>query len=595
MIDRTTRLRLRRKIRSNQRRVEDIGYQAEDHLEKHFFKRLHRLLDVSRFVLGWLLLLILLTVGVSAQIKALGQHYQDLRPVGGGTYSEGLIGNFTNANPIYATGSVDSSVARLVFAGLFKYDSGNQLVNDLAESLKVDETGKVYTIKLRPHLKWHDGRPLTAADVIYTFQTIQNPDAKSPLFHAWRGVAIKQIDDSTISFTLSNPLAPFVHGLTTGIVPKHRLENIQASQLRSATFNTTAPIGSGPFVWDKLEVIRGKTGDNQQHIGLKSFPAYHRGAPKLTQFVIKTYDDAAQLIEGFKKQDVNAVVGLERLPEDLNNDIKIKEHTPTLTALNMIFFKTDSELLKDSKVRQALLMAVNVPAVVNGLGYPAVLADEPLLRGQLGYNPGIRQLAFNLEQTNKLLDDAGWKRPAPDQTRVNGPTKLEIKFYAKNNADFTYVSQQIQQAWQAVGVATKVVLLGDDDLNIAIGTRNYDVLLHGISIGNDPDVFAYWHSSQSDPRAASRLNFSNYKSSPADKSLEAGRSRTDAGLRAAKYLPFLQSWRSDVPAMALYQPRFLYLTRGPLFGFESKTINSATDRFNNVENWMIREDYVPKP
>ena len=128
-----------------------------------------------------------------------------------------------------------------------------------------------------------------------------------------------------------------------------------------------------------------------------------------------------------------------------------------------------------------------------------------------------------------------------------------------------------------------------------IDNRDYDAILYGISIGVDPDVFAYWHSSQADPRATNRLNFSNYKSAVADRALEAGRSRVDVALRAAKYTPFLQSWSTDAPAQILYQPRFLYITNGQLFGFEPKTMNVAADRFNNVHNWKIIQARTLKP
>ncbi len=184
--------------------------------------------------------------------------------------------------------------------------------------------------------------------------------------------------------------------------------------------------------------------------------------------------------------------------------------------------------------------------------------------------------------------------PAGPQIRTNGTAKLELKLVAQNNPDYIYITQQLQKAWATLGIGTQVTLVTDSELQTSITGRNYDVLLYGISMGTDPDVFAYWHSTQADPRAQSRLNFSDYKSTVVDKALESGRNRLDPALRAAKYLPFLQTWRNDAPAIALYQPRFLYITRGPLAGFESKTINSATDRFANVENWMIRQEHTVK-
>ncbi|HSX24161.1 MAG TPA: peptide ABC transporter substrate-binding protein, partial [Candidatus Saccharimonadales bacterium] len=562
VIDRPTRLRWRRRFRRSRKQVEEMGVQAEERLERHFFKRLSRLIDVRRFVAGWVLLMVLLAGIVGLQLRGLGKYYQELKPVPGGTYSEGMAGSFTNANPLYATGLVDTSVSKLIFAGLLKYDSNNHLIGDLAQSWKVSEDGKVYTFVLKPHLTWQDGQALTADDVVFTFQTARNPDAKSPLFHAWQDVTIKAVDARTITFSLPNPLAPFIYGLTAGIIPKHSLEAVPIAQLRSSTFNTAHPIGAGPFKWETIEIVAGNNDINEQHIGLRAFDGYHGGAPALQQFVIKTYPDENQLIASFQKQEINAMVGLNSMPDALAHKADIQEYSLPLTAETMVFFKTDSEPLKDVRVRQALVQAVSVPTLVNGLGYPVIPADEPLLHGQLGYNPSLKQFSTNLDQANKLLEDAGWKRTAGSAIRSNGTGKLSIKLVAQNNLEYVYLTQQLQKAWQAIGVDVQVTLPNDTDLQSTITGRGYDALLFGISVGVDPDVFAYWHSSQADPRASSRLNLSDYKSLTADKALEGGRTRLDAGLRIAKYAPFLQSWRTDAPALALYQPRFLYITRG---------------------------------
>lgn len=585
---------MRRKFRRGRKQVEVIGTQAEEHIDNNFFKRLPHLFGVRRFVVSWIFLLVVLASSVALQTRSLGGYYQQLKPAPGGTYAEGMVGNFTNANPLYATGVVDGSVSRLIFAGLLRYDASNNLVGDLAEKWTIDDSGKVYTVKLRSNLTWHDGQPLTADDVVFTIQTIQNPDAGSPLFASWRGITTKSIDDRTVTFTLSNTFAPFIYSLTTGIIPKHSLISVQPAQLRSSLFNTAHPIGAGPFKWEAIEVTGNDPQSRQQNIGLRAFEHYHGASPALGRFIIKTYADESHLLAGFKKQDVNTVVGLDHTPEDLQKDRNISEYNVPLTAENMAFFKTDGEILKDSRVRQALVQGVNIGNVISGLNYPVVVADEPLLRGQLGYNGALRQLGTNIEQAKKLLDEAGWKLAAGSDSRINGTTKLELKLVAQNTTDYIYITQQLQKAWAAIGVSVHVTLVPDSELQTAIKNREYDVLLYGISMGNDPDVFAYWHSTQANPLAPSRLNLSNYKSNTVDKALEAGRNRIDPALRVAKYLPFLQTWRNDAPAMALYQPRFLYITRGSLSGFAPKTLNSATDRFANVENWMIRQEHTIK-
>lgn len=591
MIEPKTRLKFRRRFRRSRRQVEDLGVQAEEQLERNFFRRLPRLVGVRRFVIGWLLLVAILVMGVGMQLRALDSYYLDLKPVAGGTYTEGIVGTFTNANPLYATSITDTTVSRLVFAGLLKYDSQNRLVGDLAESWKVSPDGKTYTAVLRPDLKWQDGQPLTADDVVFTFQTIQNPDARSPLFSGWRGVTVKADNPHQVSFLLPGPLASFLQSLTTGIVPKHSLQSIPAAQLRSASFNTSRPVGAGPFTWNTIQFTdAGDSQSNQQQIGLKAFHDYHNNPPKLEQFVVKTFPNETMLASSFKKQEVNAMVGLERLPDEVSRIKGIQEYSIPLTAETMVFFKTDSELLKDVKVRQALTQAVDTANVAGSLHYPTIVADEPILKGQLGYNPSAKQLSFNQAQAEKLLDDAGWLRPAPGQVRKKAGTELTVRMYAPNNADYAAVSQQLQQAWRAVGVNTDVMLPNDQELQVTISGRQYDALLYGISVGADPDVFAYWHSSQADVRSISRLNFSDYKSATADKALEGGRTRIDPQLRAAKYLPFLQAWRNDAPALALYQPRLYYVTHEQIFGLDNKTVNTAADRFADVENWMVLQE-----
>ena len=600
MIKRTTRLRWRRVFRRKQRQVEDMGVQAEESLEKHVIKRLNRLIDVRRFVTSWVLLFVFLSGALVWQFRVLDHTFQTLQPVAGGIYSEGMVGSFSNANPLFATSLADATVSHLVFAGLLTYDKHNVLTGDLAKSWSVDPQNTVYKVALKPNLTWHDGQPLTAEDVVYTFQSAQNPDAKSSLFRSWKGVKIEALDATTVQFTLPAPFAPFPHSLTTGIVPKHLLKDTAPSELRSSQFNTVKPVGAGPFEWSNVELVNSGKQDGEQRVGLKPFDKYHAGKPKLDGFVVRTYTQKDRLIEDFQAKVVSAMVGQDEVPETKSAGNKSSEPAPgvqaynlTLAAETMAFFRTDSDLLKDVKVRQALVRSVNIPTVISALGYPATVADSPLLHGQMGYDPGLKQLGYSAEESAKLFDEAGWKRAAATDTRANATQPLTLQLVAQSTPELTRVSAELQKQWSAVGVDVKVSLVDDIELQNTIRDRAYDILLYGITIGADPDVFAYWHSTQADIRSASRLNFSDYKSSTADKALEAARSRVDPALRAAKYKPFLQAWRNDAPALALYQPRSLYITNVPLFGLDRNDINTGVDRLNNVQNWMVQQALRP--
>ncbi len=146
--------------------------------------------------------------------------------------------------------------------------------------------------------------------------------------------------------------------------------------------------------------------------------------------------------------------------------------------------------------------------------------------------------------------------------------------------------------WSKLGVQANVLFQDSTDLQQTIASHGYDALLHGISIGVDPDVFVYWDSSQADIRAANRLNLSEFSSPIADASLESARTRQDPTLRAIKYRPFLQAWQQNAPALGLYQPRFLYLTRQTVYNLDPRTVNTGVDRFNNVGNWELHQAEV---
>lgn len=595
MIDRATKLRWRRKFRRSHYRAQDVGQQADEHLERHFIKRLNRVKIVRRFVLGWVSLLLLLITGLTLQIRGLSKYYQVIEPVAGGQFVEGIIGSFTNANPIYATGAVDTTVSKLVFSGLLKHNQNNKLVTDLAESWAHDERETTYSVKLRPNLKWHDGRPLTAADVVFTYKTIQNPDAKSPLNSSWAGITVELVDERTVAFKLPGALSSFPNSLTTGIIPAHLLGDTPAAQLRSSAFNTVQPIGSGPFKWQTIEVSSGENIlERNQKIGLSGFSDYHLGPPRINQFVLQTFNDDKKLINSLSNKEVMAAAGLSGLPPDYQLDSSLEEYNIPLTGGVFAFFNNSGELLKDPAIRRALVLAAKPKTIITSLGYPVVVLNQPLLKNQIGYNPALKQVSDNLDEANKILDSLGWTRDAVTGFRSREGKALAFKLHTKTTGEYPAVAQLLQAQWKEAGVDVIPDLKSDQDLQNAIAFHDYDILLYGVAIGNDPDVFAYWHSSQADIRSANRLNLSEYKSAVADKALEAGRTRSDPALRQVKYQPFLESWRNDNPALALYQPRYLYIVRKPLYNFAPTEVNQSADRLANVHNWMIREDKATK-
>jgi peptide/nickel transport system substrate-binding protein len=588
---RLLKLRFRRRLELGEKRAGDISQQAELDLENYLLRRLGRLQQVKRFVVTWTLLLVIGIVGTAGQNYLLSDYYQKMAPVPGGIYNEGILGTFTTANPIYAVSDVDTSVSRLIFAPLFTYNSGNKLVGELASSISVNPLGNVYTVNLKPNLTWQDGQPLTSKDVVFTYDLIENPDAESPLFNSWQGVKITADGPLTVTFSLPDALASFPEDLTNGILPEHLLNTIPASEVRSATFNTENPIGSGPFSWQSISV-NGTTPTNaEEQIALLPFNNYVLGKPKLDEFVIHAYADQQDLINAFTKGQLNGAEGLNEVPGSIADMKSAEIHNYILTAGTYAFFNVSSGVLSNQSVRSALVQSVNVPAIMASLGYPTHEVNEPLLEGQLGYNPTYREPAYNLTAAENTLSQAGWNL-GPGGIRTNNNVRLSFSLTVSNTPEYLSVANQLKNYWAKLGVNVTLYIEDPNDFNTVLQEHSYQAVLYGISIGNDPDVFVYWDGSQAQANSPTRLNLSGWNNSTANIYLEGGRTSLNPTLRVAEYAKVLAAWQQDLPALGLYQPRLLYITNGPIFGLDGNTVNSYTDRYSNVANWEIDEAKV---
>jgi peptide/nickel transport system substrate-binding protein len=365
------------------------------------------------------------------------------------------------------------------------------------------------------------------------------------------------------------------------------LANIPATQLRSADFNTTAPVGAGPFAWQALQAnTNTDPSKSLSLIALKPFNNYAGGEPKLSGFVLHAYGSEDQLVDAFQRRDVNAMAGLDSVPSKVVHASDVTINNFSSTAAVMTFFKTSSGVLSDAQVRQALIQGADTNTIMKKLGYITKPVKEPFLLGQLGYDAAYEQSTYKPTAANATLDAAGWLRGA-NGIRSKDGQPLTFHLYAEGTPENRRTIQLLSDGWKRLGIDVVPVVQNLTDFQTTLEFHTYDALLYGVSIGVDPDVYAYWDSSQADPRSSTRLNFSEYKSTTADSALESGRTRLNTTLRTIKYKPFLQAWQTDAPALGLYQPRFIYITRGQVYGLNEHTLNTDSDRYESISEWKI--------
>ena len=556
------------------------------YLDQHVWGKGQGLSLIRRFILVWWGTILLVGLGLMSQVKGVESSYLMLRPVAGGTYVEGVIGSVKNVNPILIEDSASADASRLVFNGLTRYTPRRGIEGDLAQSWSVSPDGKVYTFQLRRDVKWHDGAPFTAEDVLYTLAQVQNPDTRSPLLPSWQGVKAEAENANTVVFTLPNPYTPFIYSTTVGILPSHLLKGIEATTLRAVNFNQN-PVGTGPFLLKHFNV-------NDREISLDANPHYHGGRPLLEHFSLRFYPGYRELTEAYTKRQVTAIGRLKTNDFETNRNLaNVRLYDLTLPDATGLFFRTTSQTLQDKAVRQALARSIDRTALINQtLGSNATELNLPILPGQIGYQPKFLPPAYDQAAAEKLLDEAGWKRPVPGEVRQKNGQALMLRLVTSSTGDYPEIAGLVKAAWTKLGVKVELTVADLTTLREShIRARNYDVLLYGINIGADPDVYAYWHSSQaSDPG----LNLSQYSSPAADKALEGARITADTVIRANKYGTFLAAWVTDVPAVMLYSPHYIYAANASVQGISAKKLVDPADRFYGVEKWTVRTKSVPR-
>jgi len=562
------------------------------HAHKFLVNRIDNIRSVRRHIIGWLLLVGVMIIAVGVQFSWFQQSYQTVAAARGGTYAEASLGPIETLNPLFASSNAETASSQLLFSSLYSYDETGHLHGDLAESFQIDPSGAVYTVTLRPGVKWHDGQTLTAKDVAFTVNLIKNPETRSPLRINWRDIQVKALDDKTVQFQLPAVYAAFPNALTFAVLPQHILGDVAPSAVRENNFSR-APIGSGPFVFHLLQSANAATQHKVVH--MTASEDYYSGTPLLNRFEVHAYDTQQTIATALRSGEVSAaadMAGVEQSQIDSHN------YTAAMQPVNSgvyAILNTSNPLLKDKAVRQALELATDTTAVRDALPVKVPALSLPFIDGQVTGNDLARPAAPNAKQAADLLDSLGWV--VQDGVRQKDGQKLILTIATTKNALYEKALANVASQWRklGIGVNTNVVDPNDASTNFVqdvLQARAYDVLLYELSIGADPDVYAYWHSSQI---GVSGYNFSNYVNKTADDALASARSRLEPGLRNAKYKSFARQWVDDVPAIGLYQAvsEYVYNNHVRSVDADAKLV-LPYDRYSNILRWSVNQKSVYK-
>ena len=529
-----------------------------------------------RYIFMITLLLILAGCGSSDKIGV--NSSGDTKPAYGDILVEGSIGDASNLIPILASDNSSHEISGMIFNGLVKYDKDINVVGDLAESWDISPDGLVITFHLRKGVKWHDGQPFTAEDVLYTYQVTIDP--KTPTAYAGDFLKVKKaevLDPYTFRVTYDKPFAPALMSWGAAIYPKHLLAGKDISQSPL----TRRPIGTGPYKFK--EWVTG------QKIVLVSNPDYFEGRPYIDGFIMRIIPDMATMFLELRANGIDQM-GLTPLQYTRQTEAPLfrknyNKYRYLSFSYTYLGYNLKSPLFIDKRVRQALAHAINREAIISGvllgLGKPAT---GPLKPGTWAYNPNVRTYPYDPQQARDLLAEAGWKDTNGDGIldKDGQPFSFEL-ISNQGNEVRGKCAEIIQENLAQIGIDVKIrILEWAAFVNDFINKRRFDATILGWTIPMDPDLYDVWHSSKT---RMEELNFISYANPEVDTLLEKGRSTFNQKERKRCYDRIQEILAEEQPYNFLFVPDALPIIHARFRGIEPAPIGISY----NFIKW-----YVPK-
>jgi peptide/nickel transport system substrate-binding protein len=437
-----------------------------------------------------------------------------------------------------------------LYDGLVRFDPDMKPIPDLADSWDISPDGLVYTFKLHPGVKFHDGVEMTAEDVVYSAQLVLDEKNNSPYRSKFviggKPVKWEVVDKYTVKATLPAPSSSFLAKVSRAdeiffaILPKHLLE--KCSDIANCDFNQH-PVGTGPFKLTEYVA-------NQRAI-LDSFDDYFKGKPGVKRVVRLFFANEQSGLAALKAGEIDGTSLQEA------GNVKVAEADPNITIhrynSNWIMaarFNQANPLAQDVKVRQAIAYAVDRPSLVKAAIGPTTKAgDSPISNGWAA-SPDVVKYAYDPAKAKQLLDEAGWV-PGPDGIRVKDGKKLSFEIVFDQNYGKPDLAAGMQQYLKAVGVDLKLKQLEAATAEQTIySDHQFDMYLDWQGFGVDPDIASRWMTSET--------TAGNYLDNPTGYS----NPEVDAAFKAAAVAPTLeerqkQLWKAqelitaDAPAVWL--------------------------------------------
>ncbi len=551
-------------------------------------------------------------ISVFTMLIRINNHFVIFIPDVGGTLREGIIGKPAQPNPIFALGDADRDIANIVYSGLLHKEADGSFTPDIAQSYTVSNDELTYTFTIAPKMHFSDNTPVTAKDILYTIQTIQNPATKSPKKTAWEGVTVSTPDDNTVVFKLKRPFARFLDLATIGIVPEHIWGNTAPEQLQANAY-TIAPIGTGPYK------VNRKTLDASGAISAITFNRNTKNpnrTPNISNIIFTFYDDEVSLEKAITSGVIDQAGGINPKSVSETTDNHNVYNNDFNRVFGLFINQNKSSVFSDPHVIRALDLLINREQIVSDAlythGQVTNLPIPPSIVTPIEVNRNTE-----IEKGLAILENAGWKKnvagiyehPQTSKQTVQEtvtvkvgkkttkkvvsktvsiagtPTEASFTITTLDTPELRQVAELIQTQLHDIGISVSINYIDQSTLhNDVIRNRNFEVLLYAQSVSTPTDMYAFWHSSQ---RKDPGLNITEYADKNVDHLLEQLLSETDPEIQSQLVDQTISKLTTDMPAIFLYSPSYIYITNKNLTGYTETTISSPKDRFASISHWAL--------
>ncbi|WP_051914014.1 ABC transporter substrate-binding protein [Thermorudis peleae] len=476
---------------------------------------------------------------------------QTMPAVASRTLVEGGLDEPRTLNPLFVADPLSEELSHLVFDGLVSVDpQTGEPTPALAASWDVSDDRQTYTFHLRPGVQWHDGQPLTAQDVVFTYQRMMDENVRSPRYSRLAGhvKSVTAIDQQTVAITLYAPDAAFLTTIATlGIVPEHLLGSIQPAQLITDPFGISSAVGTGPFTLSQW--VRGET------IVFTRNPNYFRGAPQVEQYIYRIFPSLDDLVAALRNGQVQWATVSASLATNVPDIPGVTKKTLPGFGLTVVAFQLDSSkftLFQDARVRKALFLALDRAAMVKEIyGGAARVAQGTIPPASWAASAVNNVPGPNRTEAGQLLDQAGWT-VGSDGFRQHNGKRLQFTLLATGaDPGERALAIWLANQWRTLGVDVTIDFQPWSEVRKRLTeTRDFQAALLTINWGIDPDQSDVWSSNA----FYSGLNLMHYASAAVDKALADGLATDDRSKRQAAYQQLQQTLLNDLPVLPLAFP-----------------------------------------